>query len=67
MTYIHYNRIRLKEREDKLMTDYEQFVESIKRKTSIDLALYKEAQMKRRLTSLYEKKAIKASSIFIML
>ncbi|OMC84093.1 protein-glutamate O-methyltransferase CheR [Viridibacillus sp. FSL H8-0123] len=42
------------------MTDYEQFVESIKRKTSIDLALYKEAQMKRRLTSLYEKKGYKS-------
>jgi chemotaxis protein methyltransferase CheR len=50
----------LKEREDTLMTDYEQFVEKIKRKTSIDLALYKEAQMKRRLTSLYEKKGYKS-------
>lgn len=38
------------------MTDYENFVDRIKRKTGIDLALYKEAQMKRRLTSLYEKK-----------
>ena len=38
------------------MSDYVQFVEGIKRKTGIDLALYKEAQMKRRLTSLYEKK-----------
>ncbi|OXS80276.1 CheR family methyltransferase [Domibacillus enclensis] len=38
------------------MADYEQFVGSIKRKTGIDLSLYKEAQMKRRLTSLYEKK-----------
>lgn len=38
------------------MSDYEQFIEGIKRKTGIDLALYKEAQMKRRLTSLYEKK-----------
>ena len=37
------------------MSDYEQFIEGIKRKTGIDLALYK-AQMKRRLTSLYEKK-----------
>ncbi len=37
--------------------DYEQFVENIKRITGIDLSLYKEAQMKRRLTSLYEKKA----------
>lgn len=41
------------------MTDYEQFVDNIKRKTGIDLALYKEAQMKRRLTSLYEKKGFK--------
>lgn len=38
------------------MTDYENFIDHIKRKTGIDLALYKEAQMKRRLTSLYEKK-----------
>ena len=36
--------------------DYGAFVESIKKKTGIDLFLYKEAQMKRRLTSLYEKK-----------
>jgi len=34
-------------------------VDSIKRKTGIDLAAYKEAQMKRRLTSLYEKKGYK--------
>lgn len=38
------------------MSDYEIFVDRIKKKTGIDLALYKEAQMKRRLTSLYEKK-----------
>ena len=38
------------------MSDYVQFINGIKRKTGIDLALYKEAQMKRRLTSLYEKK-----------
>ncbi|MDX8364853.1 protein-glutamate O-methyltransferase CheR [Cytobacillus sp. IB215665] len=36
--------------------DYIQFIENIKRKTGIDLSLYKEAQMKRRLTSLYEKR-----------
>ncbi len=36
--------------------DYEQFIYKIKKKSGIDLALYKEAQMKRRLTSLYEKK-----------
>ncbi|WP_082380734.1 CheR family methyltransferase [Bacillus sp. CHD6a] len=39
--------------------DYTQFIEQIKRKTGIDLALYKEGQMKRRLTSLYEKKGLK--------
>ncbi len=39
-----------------MMEDYLQFIESIKRKTGIDLGAYKEAQMKRRLTSLYEKK-----------
>jgi chemotaxis protein methyltransferase CheR len=36
--------------------DYEQFIFQVKTKTGIDLSLYKEAQMKRRLTSLYEKK-----------
>ncbi|MFJ7933449.1 CheR family methyltransferase [Sporosarcina sp. NPDC096371] len=38
------------------MPDYAVFIENIKKKTGIDLSLYKEAQMKRRLTSLYEKK-----------
>ncbi|BAQ10814.1 methylase of chemotaxis methyl-accepting [Bacillus sp. OxB-1] len=38
------------------MADYETFIGNIKRKTGIDLSLYKEAQMKRRLTSLYEKR-----------
>lgn len=46
------------------MSDYEKFIESIKRKTGIDLALYKEAQMKRRLTSLYEKKGYKSFGEF---
>ncbi len=36
--------------------DYHQFVENVKRKTGIDLSLYKEAQMKRRLTSLRERR-----------
>ncbi|MEK3886032.1 CheR family methyltransferase [Bacillus sp. FSL K6-3431] len=36
--------------------DYENFVIKIKQRTGIDLSLYKEAQMKRRLTSLYQKK-----------
>ncbi|MGN1402434.1 MAG: CheR family methyltransferase [Bacillus sp. (in: firmicutes)] len=35
---------------------YREFSRHIKALTGIDLALYKEAQMKRRLTSLYEKK-----------
>ncbi|KAA0550262.1 protein-glutamate O-methyltransferase CheR [Bacillus sp. BGMRC 2118] len=39
--------------------DYEKFIQNIKKKTGIDLSLYKEAQMKRRLTSLYEKKGYK--------
>ena len=42
------------------MNDYEIFVEKVKRKTGIDLALYKEAQMKRRLASLYEKKGFRS-------
>lgn len=40
--------------------DYGLFIENIKRKTGIDLALYKEAQMKRRLTSLYEKRGYRS-------
>lgn len=36
--------------------DYEKFISQIKNRTGIDLSLYKEAQMKRRLTSLYQKK-----------
>jgi len=36
--------------------DYLQFISQVKRKTGIDLALYKEAQMKRRLTSLRQKR-----------
>lgn len=37
-------------------SEYEQFTLNIKTLTGIDLSLYKESQMKRRLTSLYEKK-----------
>ncbi|MDZ5471204.1 protein-glutamate O-methyltransferase CheR (plasmid) [Bacillus sp. 31A1R] len=44
--------------------DYLQFIASIKKKTGIDLALYKEAQMKRRLISLYEKKGFKSFDDF---
>jgi chemotaxis protein methyltransferase CheR len=39
--------------------DYLTFIQNIKTKTGIDLSLYKEAQMKRRLTSLYEKKGFR--------
>ncbi|MCT2537385.1 protein-glutamate O-methyltransferase CheR [Aquibacillus koreensis] len=38
------------------MSDYQDFTISIKKMTSIDLSLYKEVQMKRRLTSLREKR-----------
>ncbi|GFN30649.1 CheR family methyltransferase [Paenibacillus xylaniclasticus] len=35
--------------------DYERFIEQIKKRTAIDLAQYKETQMKRRLTTLRQK------------
>ncbi|MCD7033364.1 protein-glutamate O-methyltransferase CheR [Metabacillus sp. GX 13764] len=38
------------------MDDYSLFVKNIKKKTGIDLSLYKEAQMKRRLASLLQKR-----------
>ena len=38
------------------MQDYSTFIKNIQTATGIDLALYKEAQMKRRLVSLYTKK-----------
>lgn len=41
------------------MDDYQGFIQSIKGKTGIDLALYKEAQMKRRLASLRDKRGYK--------
>jgi chemotaxis protein methyltransferase CheR len=44
--------------------DYELFIKKIKQKTGIDLSLYKEAQMKRRLTSLYEKRGFFSFSDF---
>ena len=36
--------------------DYQQFIANIKKRTAIDLSLYKEAQMKRRLESLRNKR-----------
>ncbi|WP_110927613.1 CheR family methyltransferase [Bacillus massiliglaciei] len=47
-----------------MQQDYEEFVRNIKRSTGIDLALYKENQMKRRLTSLYEKKGYRSFGAF---
>ncbi|MBU9723949.1 MULTISPECIES: CheR family methyltransferase [Bacillaceae] len=44
------------------MGDYENFIQQIKSKTSIDLSLYKEGQMKRRLTSLRDKRGYKSFS-----
>jgi chemotaxis protein methyltransferase CheR len=47
-----------------MVEDYQQFIIQIKKKTGIDLSLYKEAQMKRRLTSLYEKKGFSSFQDF---
>ena len=49
MSIFRYNKYTKQQRgRCETMSDYEQFIEGIKRKTGIDLALYKEAQMKRR-------------------
>ncbi|WP_210365497.1 protein-glutamate O-methyltransferase CheR [Bacillus sp. REN3] len=47
-----------------MQLDYENFTVKIHQKTGINLALYKEAQMKRRLTSLYQKKGFSSFSEF---
>lgn len=44
--------------------DFRQFVAQIKEKTGIDLALYKEAQMKRRLTSLRNKRGFSSFAAY---
>ncbi|MCR6110657.1 protein-glutamate O-methyltransferase CheR [Bacillus sp. A301a_S52] len=44
------------------MDDYQKFIEQIYKKTGINLSLYKEAQMKRRLTSLRDKRGFKTFS-----
>ncbi|MBU5594231.1 protein-glutamate O-methyltransferase CheR [Amphibacillus sp. MSJ-3] len=46
------------------MSDYQEFITLIKRKTKIDLSLYKEVQMKRRLTSLRDKRGFKDFSTY---
>lgn len=43
-----------------MINDYQDFIGRVKKLTGIDLQLYKEAQMKRRLTSLYEKKGFRS-------
>jgi chemotaxis protein methyltransferase CheR len=43
-----------------MVYDYQEFIKKFKRKSGIDLSLYKEAQMKRRLTSFYEKKGFRS-------
>lgn len=48
------------------MSDYTDFITKIKNKTGIDLSLYKEAQMKRRLTSLYEKRGYRNFSDYYL-
>ncbi|WP_026696536.1 CheR family methyltransferase [Alkalicoccus chagannorensis] len=42
------------------MDDYQTFIQAIYKKTGIDLSLYKEAQMKRRLTSLRDKRGFRS-------
>lgn len=42
------------------MSDYNHFISLVKNKTGIDLSLYKEAQMKRRLTSLRDKRGFRS-------
>ena len=43
-----------------MLPEYEDFTLKIKKMTGIDLSLYKEGQMKRRLISLYEKRGYKS-------
>lgn len=45
----------LAEEKEEMANDYAPFIQQVKKATGIDLSLYKEAQMKRRLTSLRDK------------
>ncbi|MBP3041088.1 protein-glutamate O-methyltransferase CheR [Bacillaceae bacterium Marseille-Q3522] len=49
-----------------MQEDYNEFIAKIKYKTGIDLASYKEAQMKRRLKSFYEKKGYQSFAEFYL-
>ncbi len=44
--------------------DFHYFIEQVKRKTAIDLSKYKEPQMKRRLTTLFEKRGFSSFQDF---
>ncbi|MFG6114523.1 CheR family methyltransferase [Halobacillus sp. MO56] len=48
--------MKVGEREEAMSEEYSKFITAIKSKTGIDLSLYKEAQMKRRLISLRNKR-----------
>jgi chemotaxis protein methyltransferase CheR len=48
------------------MEDYQEFVKKIYNKTGLDLSLYKEVQMKRRLTSLCNKRGFKNFSEYFV-
>ncbi|HAQ08742.1 MAG TPA: chemotaxis protein CheR [Bacillus bacterium] len=49
-----------------MQQDYENFISKIHQRTGINLGLYKEAQMKRRLTSLYQKKGFSNFAEFFL-
>ena len=46
--------------------DYQEFIKNFHQVSGIDLSLYKEAQMKRRLTSLYEKRGYRSFKEYSM-
>lgn len=46
--------------------EYEQFIEKVKQYTGIDLAQYKETQMKRRLQAFYDKRGIHLLTSYIL-
>lgn len=52
--------------QEQLDPDYAGFIRKIKESTGIDLAQYKEGQMKRRLTTLRNKNGFNTFSIFLM-
>lgn len=49
------------------LTEYVTFIGNVKEKTGINLSLYKEAQMKRRITSLCEKNGFRNFEDFYQL